>query len=130
MKEIKEDKKEILIQKFSEALKRLEEAIKATPTRMNKDATIKRFEFCFELSWKAAQAFLKNQGISIKSPKDCFRKAADYGLIENVKLWFDFLEARNLVAHTYNEKMADRIYKITKPFLKNAKELLKKIKAE
>ncbi len=121
------EKKDALIKNFTKALKALKEAISLAPTRINKDATIQRFEFCFELSWKSAQEFLKDQGIICKSPKDCFRRAADYGLIKSPKPWFEFLEARNLVAHTYNEKMADRIYKKAIKFPKAAEKLLKNL---
>lgn len=121
---------ESIIDDFEKALARLDKALKLSPTRIHKDATIQRFEFCFELNWKTVKLFLNNQGIECKSPRDCFRKAADYGLIDNPAKWFDFLDARNLIAHTYNEKTADRIYKKTAPFLKNAKKLLKKLKQE
>ena len=100
---------ESIIQDFGKALKRLEEALDLKPTRIHKDATIQRFEFCFELSWKASKLFLNNQGIECRSPRDCFRRAADYGLIEDPQIWFAYLDARNLIAHTYNEKTADKI---------------------
>ncbi|MEW5907626.1 MAG: HI0074 family nucleotidyltransferase substrate-binding subunit [Patescibacteria group bacterium] len=125
---MKKERKDTLIEKFEEAFQRLEEAIKERPTQMNKDATIQRFEFTFELSWKAAQAFLKDQGIVCKSPRDCFRKSADYGLIKSPTPWFDFLKARNNIAHTYNQKMADRIYKKAIKFPNFAEKLLKNLK--
>ncbi len=121
---------ELIIQDFGQALKRLEEALKLTPTRIHKDATIQRFEFCFELSWKTVKLFLNNQGIDCRSPRDCFRRAADYGLIEDPQSWFSHLESRNLIAHTYNEKTADKIHKEIAPFFKSAKKLLEKLKEE
>lgn len=121
---------EAIINDFSQTLKRLDEALKLSPTRIHKDATIQRFEFCFELSWKTVKLFLKNQGIECRSPRDCFRQAADYGLIDNPRSWFDYLEARNLIAHTYNVKTADKVYKTAARFYKSAKKLLDKLKEE
>ena len=121
---------ETIIKDFGQALKRLEEALKLSPTRIHKDATIQRFEFCYELSWKTVKLFLNNQGIECRSPRDCFRRAADYGLIEDPQSWFSYLESRNLIAHTYNEKTADKIYKEIAPFFKSAEKLLEKAKEE
>jgi len=121
---------ETIIKDFGQALKRLEEALKLSPTRIHKDATIQRFEFCYELSWKTVKLFLNNQGIECRSPRDCFRRAADYGLIEDPQSWFSYLESRNLIAHTYNEKTADKIYKEIAPFFKSAEKLLEKVKEE
>ena len=122
-------KKDTIIKNFSKAVERLDEAIKAPATQLNKDATIQRFEFCFELGWKAAQVFLREQGIICKSPKDCFRRAADYGLIKSPEPWFKFLDARNLVSHTYNEKIANQVYRKTTTFPKYARSLLKELES-
>lgn len=117
------------IEDLENALKALEEAAKLSPQkRINKDGTIQRFEFCFELSWKTIKIFLDDQGIICKSPKDCFRRAADYGLLRSPEPWFNFLKSRNQVAHTYNEKMADKIYKKAISFVKVGKNLLEKLK--
>lgn len=116
------------IKNLNQALKRLKEAAKLSSTRIHKDATIQRFEFSFELSWKTIKIFLGDQGIECKSPKDCFRKAADFGLIKKPLDWFGYLEARNLIAHTYNEKIANRIYKKAVVFIKVGEDLLSKLK--
>ena len=114
-----------LIKDLHSANKRLKEAIKSKPTRMNKDATIQRFEFTFELSWKTIQSYIKDQGIDCKSPKSCFREAARLELIKNIKNWFKFLDNRNFIAHIYNEKLACRVYKAAKKFPAEIDNLLK-----
>lgn len=116
-----------LIQDLRKANQRLKEAVKARPTRMNKDATIQRFEFCFELTWKTIQAYIRDQGLDCKSPKNCLREAVRLELIKNIKKWFKLLDNRNLIAHTYNEKLADRIYKATKELPPEIDNLLKNL---
>jgi len=103
-------KLENLIKSLKKANQRLKEAIKASPTRMHKDATIQRFEFTFELGWKTIQTYIEDQGLECKSPKGCLREGARLEIIENLEEWFKYLKARNLIAHIYNEKMADKIY--------------------
>jgi nucleotidyltransferase substrate binding protein (TIGR01987 family) len=100
-----------LTKDLTSANKRLKEAAALKQTRIHKDATIQRFEFCFELSWKVIQEYIRDQGLDCRSPKNCFRIGAELGLIKDPMVWFELLEARNLVAHTYNEKMANKVYK-------------------
>lgn len=115
------------IKDLQNANKRLKEAIKANPTRMNKDATIQRFEFCFKLSWKTIQAYIRDQGLDCKSPKNCIREATILELIKGIKNWFKFLDNRNLIAHIYNEKLSDRVYKAAKKFPSEIDNLLKNL---
>lgn len=116
-----------LIQDLKKANQRLKEATRARLTRMNKDATIQRFEFTFELAWKTIQDWVVDQGFECKSPKGCIREAARLEILDNPKDWFKYLEARNLITHTYNEKMADKIYKSALKFPKQIDDLLKKL---
>jgi len=116
-----------LIEGLKKANRRLKEATALKPTRIHKDATIQRFEFTFELAWKTIQAYVRDQGFDCKSPKSCIREGARLEIIDNPEDWFEFLRQRNLVAHTYNEKMADRIYKTALKFPKEVDKLLQRI---
>lgn len=120
-------KLENLIKDLKKANQRLKEATKARPTQMNKDATIQRFEFTFELAWKTIQEYIKDQGFDCKSPKNCIREAARLEIIDNPEGWIEHLKARNLITHTYNEKLANRIYKKALKFSPEVGNLLKKI---
>lgn len=122
-----EEKKLIRINKLLEDLKKslskLGEALDLTPSEIHRDATIQRFEFSFELSWKVMQAVLRVNGIDCVSPRGCIRDATRLNLIEDPKLWFSFLETRNLVSHTYDEKQAQEVYEVSKKFLPHALSL-------
>ena len=62
-----------------------------------------------------------------KSPKGCIREGARLEIISNVEVWFKFLDNRNLIAHTYNERLADRVYHQAVKFPKEIDKLLNEI---
>ncbi len=97
---------------FNSALMRLEEAIEKDIYKddMYLDATIQRFEFCYELCWKLMKAYLKYVGIDVNSPRSAFREAFKEGLISEVSIWLKMLDKRNLTSHTYHEDMAKDVY--------------------
>lgn len=77
------------------------------------DAAIQRFEFSFELFWKALKALLLEVGgIRISSPRQVLKEAFSLGWINEEQKWLDLLDARNLTSHVYNEQMAHDIYQM------------------
>jgi nucleotidyltransferase substrate binding protein (TIGR01987 family) len=74
------------------------------------DGTIQRFEYCFELCWKAIRETLALEGLEANSPKETLRQAFAAGWIKDETLWLNMLEDRNLTSHTYFIDMAERVY--------------------
>ena len=76
-----------------------------------RDSVIQRFEYTYELSWKLLQRWIKvnvsPEESDPRTKKDLFRLAAKKKMIADPTAWFGFAEARNTVAHTYNEDKAD-----------------------
>lgn len=95
---------------YKKAVVKLEEILKKENNDIIRDSAIKRFEFCFELSWKVIQDYLREKGILGRSPKDCFRQAFQYGLIQDNPLWLAMIDDRNLTVHTYEEELAKDIF--------------------
>ncbi|MBU1084981.1 MAG: HI0074 family nucleotidyltransferase substrate-binding subunit [Candidatus Beckwithbacteria bacterium] len=114
---------------LKKALKRLKEALKQKATEMNRDASIQRFEFTFEMSWKLMQSIAKNNNINLYGVKSIIREAAKLNLIDNPIEWFDFLEKRNQTAHTYKKEVAKEIYSTIKKFPNLVNKLIKDTKA-
>lgn len=102
---------------FGRALQRLREALAEPETTVVRDAAIKRFEFTFELAWKATQRFLRAQGTVCRSPKQCLQEAFAFGLVQDNPLWIRMLEDRNLTVHTYDERTAQNIYNNLREYL-------------
>ena len=111
---------------LSKALTSLEEALTVKKTDISRDASIQRFEFCVELSWKSAK---KVMGTSATAPKQVIREMAQNGFIEDVEFWLKSIDQRNLSSHTYNEKLAEEVFTFATSFLNPAKQLLKKLQA-
>ena len=93
------------------------------------DATIQRFEFTFELSWKAIKKFAEFMGLEgCNSPRSCIKLAYRLGWISDQNMWLGLLEARNLTPHTYNIATAWKVYNLIKENYKAFEELLEKLK--
>ncbi len=67
------------------------------------DIAVKRFEFTFEMAWKACKRTLDYMGFATKSPREALREAYAQRFIENEVIWLNMLEQRNLSAHVYDE---------------------------
>jgi nucleotidyltransferase substrate binding protein (TIGR01987 family) len=119
---------ESIYQDLITAQKRLEEVLQEPKTDIIRDATIKRFEFTFELSWKLISEILKENNINFYGMKSLFKDAGKLGIIDDVEEWFEYLEARNLTTHTYKETIADEVYETSKLFNANLPVLLGSIK--
>jgi nucleotidyltransferase substrate binding protein (TIGR01987 family) len=92
------------------ALGRLESALSQPKTEWTRDSAIQRFEFTFELAWKAVVAAARAEGLEVVSPRDAVRTARRLGWIDDDQRWLDMLDARNRTSHTYSEDTADSIY--------------------
>jgi len=114
---------------LKKATQRLDEALQAEKTDLNRDATIQRFEFTFELTWKTLNNVLKENHVAVLGSKSIFREAAKLGLISSPELWFEFLESRNLTSHTYDLEIAEKVYQSAKKFHSEVLDLIKKIES-
>jgi len=89
-------------------------ALAAPENDIQRAGTIKAFEFCFELSWKYLKVLVEGDAGLVASPRSVFREAAKHGFIDNPADWFNFLETRNITAHTYVDKVAEEVYEVIK----------------
>lgn len=110
------------------AVLRLQEAVAEydkTKSDAVRDGSIQRFEFCMELAWKTARAYLLDQGFAdLNSPKAVMREAYAYGILNNESVWINALTDRNLTSHVYDDKVADEIFsRIQTNYISILKEL-------
>jgi nucleotidyltransferase substrate binding protein (TIGR01987 family) len=113
---------------FEQALNRLAEALARPEDAIVRDACIQRFEFTFEMAWKALQRYALAEGLECVSPRDCFRTGFRLGLIDNDARWMAMVEDRNRTAHTYDEKSAIAIYRALPAYTQLLRGLLVRLK--
>lgn len=91
------------LDRFGEAIEQREELEQRGYGDIVLDLCTKRFEFTFEMSWKAIKRGLDYLGIEAAYPKACFKEAYAIGLISDQNIWIDMIEQRNLSSHVYNQ---------------------------
>lgn len=117
----------VKLEELKSAFFRLKDGIDKVENDLDRDGVIQRFEFTFELVWKAIQEYARLSGLEVVSPKDAFRVAADLKLIENPEIWFVFLKDRNETTHLYSEDQAKEIFSHIPDFIKNVEALISKL---
>lgn len=119
---------------FGNALQRLKEAVRELQggyaSDVVRDGLIQRFEFTYELAWKATKAYLEEIGIVDKnSPKAVFKEAYAQRILINEEVWLLMLKDRNMTSHTYEEKLAQEIAeRVINKYLDEFDLLLNKLK--
>ena len=122
-------KVQIKFEKFKKALSSLEAIylIPAKKDRANIDATIKRFEFTFELAWKFLKDYFLERDLQLNYPKEIIKEAFAVNLIDNENVWIQMLTDRNMTSHTYDEKLADEIYDRIKNYVPELNKLMQNV---
>lgn len=123
MSELKAVKKQ-----YQEALRTFSDILEQEKSDIIRDASIKRFEYTFDLAWKLLKVYLKEQeGSQCRSPKSCFRQAYEVGLIDYDEFWLQLTDLRNRAVHTYEEEFADSLYEKLPETLDYFEKLNKKV---
>lgn len=118
---------DVVTHELEKALKALELALAAPKTDLTRDASIQRFEFTVELSWKTAK---KIMGAQTQAPKGVIREMAQSAYIEDIDIWLKAIDMRNLSSRTYKEKLANEVYDFAVQFAPQVSLLLTKLRAK
>lgn len=95
---------------FAKALRRLHEALALDETPIHRDALIQRFEFTYELGWKAMFHWLQAEGEKVpEMARAVIQRAFQAELIADPELWESIKECRNATSHTYDEAKAVQV---------------------
>lgn len=72
--------------------------------QLEKEGSVQRFEYAFELAWKTMKDFLEWEGValSVITPATVIRAAFEARLIADGQVWMEALDARNKMSHTYD----------------------------
>jgi nucleotidyltransferase substrate binding protein (TIGR01987 family) len=109
------DRFELILQQAQQALATLAElATLSSPSDVERDAAIQRFEYSCETTWKAAQKYLQEfEKINARSPREVVRRSRELGLLgdQDAISALAMLDDRNLTVHTYNRALAEVIFR-------------------
>lgn len=99
---------------YEKALQQLTVGIETygqSPTDIEKEGIIQRFEFTHELAWKVMKDYLLNEGFQdVMGSKSATRESFANGLIENGQEWMNMIESRNKTVHTYHANILSEEY--------------------
>lgn len=99
---------------YKKALARLNDAVSqatnAALSELEREGLIQRFEYTYELAWKTLQDLIRSKGyLSIAGPNSVLSQALEDGIITDAVGWRAIKQARELLAHIYNEDTAGKI---------------------
>ena len=97
-------------QALTSAITRLRDVLAQPENDVSRDAAIQRFEFCFELAWKAIQERARDEGLDCQTPKSCLTLAFKASWVVDEREWLAMLADRNQTSHTYDEDLAKAVY--------------------
>ncbi len=99
---------------------------------MVRDSIVKRFEYTYEMAWKAIRHDLRRamspREIDGLTRRDLYRRAARAGLLDDSSAWFSYHEARNAAAHTDDDEFAIRAVAEIERFAPEARDLLRRLR--
>lgn len=115
--------KEEKINDFKIAVTNLKEIVTESETMIVRDATIKRFELCYDLAWKCIKHTLSEQGVEIQTPRSAYVEAVRAGILKEDDVWFEIITMRNNATHSYDSYLANELYKKIPAYVDNFEEV-------
>jgi nucleotidyltransferase substrate binding protein (TIGR01987 family) len=96
-------------------------------------ASIKSFEYCYELSIKLLMRALENHpavaAVDDLTFRGLMRLGAERGFLTDADAWHLYRHQRNKTSHTYNADTAREVFSVLPQFAVSAKALLAKLEA-
>ena len=102
-------------------------------TDLEKEGTIQRFEYTWELAWKTLKDYLENEGVVLEkiTPKAVLIASIEAKIIHQPDIWMQALDDRNKMSHIYNNVAFEQtISNIAESYLALFDQLYEKLLAE
>jgi nucleotidyltransferase substrate binding protein (TIGR01987 family) len=99
---------------FDRAFVLLREALERGPSALSmleKEGVIQRFEYSFELAWKTVKDYLEQSGVVLPqvTPRQVLKAAYAAKILGDGQVWIDMLDHRNLLSHTYDFSVFNKV---------------------
>lgn len=103
----------------------LKEALeKDSLSDLEKEGTIQRFEYTFELAWKTLKDYMAGEGVVVNFPTEVIKEGFKFEVIKEGEKWIKMLKARNTTVHEYNQDKFNEIFDdISHQYIKALDEL-------
>jgi len=78
---------------------------------LEKEGVMQRFEYTLELNWKTLKDKMEDDSLVLEfiSPKVILKQAYQSKYIDNIELWLQMINDRNLLSHIYNYETVVKI---------------------
>ena len=78
---------------------------------LEKEGIVQRFEFTLELAWKVLKDKMEYDGVILDkiSPKTVIKQAYSYKYIDQIDLWIEMINDRNLLSHRYDQEILEEV---------------------
>ena len=81
------------------------------PSDLEKEGTIRRFEFTHELAWKVMKDYLEYEGYkNLTGSRSATKEAVNKDLLTDGQEWINMIESRNETVHTYRKEILECEY--------------------
>ena len=98
-----------------------------------KAGVIQNFEVAYEQCWKFMKRWIERNVspdiVDGVTRRELFRVSAENRLIDDVSVWMEFHQSRNLTAHTYDAENAGHAFSAALIFIDSAKDFLNRLEA-
>ena len=96
-----------------------------------KAGVIQNFEVAYEQCWKFMKRWIERNVspdiVDGVTRRELFRVSAENRLIDDVSVWMEFHQSRNLTAHTYDAENAGQAFSSALIFIDAASSFLKRL---
>ena len=102
-------------------------------TDLEREGTIQRFEYTWELAWKTLKDYLENEGVVLDkiTPKAVLIAGVEAKIIHQQEIWMQALDDRNKMSHIYNNVAFEQVISnIDESYLALFDQLYEKLLAE
>ena len=102
-------------------------------TDLEREGTIQRFEYTWELAWKTLKDYLENEGVVLDkiTPKAVLIAGVEAKIIHQQEIWMQVLDDRNKMSHIYNNVAFEQVISnIDESYLALFDQLYEKLLAE
>ena len=97
-------------------------------SQLEKDWVIQRFEYTIEIAWKTLKKILEYEQVNFNpSPRQILKESYKLNLIDNLELWYEFLDIRNQMSHVYSDFYSNDNFDFIKSHHKKITILVEKL---